>query len=79
VRQQIDDLLNGDIELDAREHDSDLIRALRAHTRAVRALASALDEVKAQLETFNTRLAMVLIGISVTVLSSAILFALRTG
>lgn len=79
TRRQIDDLLNGDIDVDHESDMAEVVGAIRALTRATRTLASSVDDLSHRYDTLTTRIAQVGGGVVVSVLSAAILLALRSG
>ena len=77
VRKLVDDTLDGNLNLTGEYPE--MVNAIRALSRAVRINADAIDDIEARLATFNARLATVGGGIIVSIISAAILLALRTG
>lgn len=77
----MDDALNGDMDAvqKASSTDAELAAAMRAIVRALRVIAVEVDAIDERFASFNTRMATMAGGIIVTVLSAAILLALRTG
>ncbi len=77
----MDDALNGDVDAVQRPgaNDAEIANAMRAVVRALRVIAVEVDAVDERFASFNTRMATMAGGIIVTVLSAAILLALRTG
>ena len=75
-RQNLDDALDKDVDLETDKHHIEIIIAFRAAVQGMRGLASGIDRLEHRLDKVSTRSAAIAGSVIVAVVTAAIIAAL---